>query len=564
MKTKGGYFVDTLEYEYQGAEKPREHYKMDDWVVDQDDQQNFYKGNQRSPFRPWKWLAAVMLAAVVLIVALTLFKKPTVTVALPEFVAVEVGKEVAFPYATLTDQVEAQNLAWAVEDGSLVTSSYTNQVEAKKLAWAVADESLLTVQDGVVTGLAVGETTLTAYSGENTAFSKVFVLGQSLKDACYPLTHEGQWYEAENGSKLFCVDGAYYWHEASLADNEILMSLLRQAAIQELGAVSTVEKENHLVCYGDEQHTDYDGSMFWAVDQDQANVAVVCDGTSVKVFKLDELQPPAAKVTGLTMEQTQLDLEVGAEKILTVYQVYDDGSVVLAQDLVWSCDNDQVVRVQNGTVKAMSAGSAVVTAVSGEFSCETRVNVADPEPEETEAPTEKVTQKPTVAPTEKPTQKPTVAPTEKPTQKPTVAPTEKPTQKPTEAPTEKPTQKPTEAPTEPATQPPTTPPTEEPAGRAPTGYSIRVNPTTVIVEQDFYVTVTPDVSDYTKIVVHAIDPRGGRWDQTISSGNSCALEIYDYSLTGTWTFYADVYNPYGVFQGAASGARAALTVYSIF
>ena len=549
--------MSNLDYEYQGAEKPREHYNQDDsmtkmgdimdgWYPDDDGRQAIIEDVRPPRFPHWKWVAAVVLGAVVLIAAAGLFRKPDVTVDLPEFVAVEAGKEVSFPYTTLP-----------------------NQVDAKKLAWAVADESLMTVQDGIVTGLAVGETTLAVNSGKNTAFSKVFVLGQPLEDACYRLTREGQWYEAEDGSKLFCVDGAYYWHEASLADSEIFMSLLRQAAIQELGAVSSVEKENHLVCYGDEDQTDYDGSMFWAVDQAQTNVAVVCDGTSVKVLKLDELEPPEAKLTGLTMDQTQLDLEQGEEKVLTVYQVYDDGSVVLAQDLEWSSDNSKVVRVENGTVSAVSAGSAVVTAASGEFSCETVVNVTALEEEATEAPTEKATQKPTTSKTEKPTQKPTAAPTEKPTQKPTTpkateAPTEKATQKPTEAPTEKPTQKPTEAPTEPATQPTTAPPTEAPAGRAPADYTIRISPSTVIMEQDFYVTVIPDVDDYTKIVVHGIDPKGGRWDHTISNGNSCALEIYDYSLAGTWTFYADVYNSYGVFKGASSGARAALTVYAPF
>ena len=160
--------------------------------------------------------------------------------------------------------------------------------------------------------------------------------------------------------------------------------------------------------------------------------------------------------------------------------------------------------------------------------------------------------KPTEAPTQKP--KPTEAPTQKP--KPTEAPTKKPTEPPTKA-----TEAPTKA-TEPPTDPPTDPPTE-PAGKAPTGYSIRLSSSSVVLYQDFTVTVKPDVSDYTKIVIHAVDPKGGRWDFTINSGNSYDLEVFDASLTGTWTLYADVYNDYGVLYGTSGGARVALTVYGL-
>lgn len=108
---------------------------------------------------------------------------------------------------------------------------------------------------------------------------------------------------------------------------------------------------------------------------------------------------------------------------------------------------------------------------------------------------------------------------------------------------------------------PEDPPVDE--GTAPAGYSIRLSPKEVYVYQTFYVTVTPDVPDYTKIVIHAIDPTGGRWDFVISSGNSYDLMVTELHLTGTWTIYADVYNDYGVFYGASSGAKATLTVYPL-
>ena len=85
----------------------------------------------------------------------------------------------------------------------------------------------------------------------------------------------------------------------------------------------------------------------------------------------------------------------------------------------------------------------------------------------------------------------------------------------------------------------------------------------MILFQTFTVTVTPDVSDYTKIVIHAVDPKGGRWDFTIMNGNSYNLLVDRMDLVGTWTIYADVYNDFGVLSGAASGPAASLEVHPL-
>lgn len=118
----------------------------------------------------------------------------------------------------------------------------------------------------------------------------------------------------------------------------------------------------------------------------------------------------------------------------------------------------------------------------------------------------------------------------------------------------------TTAPPPTTTEPPPPPTTTEPKGKAPSGYSIRVSPSEVILYQHFYVTVNPNVDDYTKIVIHAVDPKGTTWDFTITGGNSKELLVDQADLTGTWTIYADVYNDYGVFRGSSSGSKARLKV----
>lgn len=216
-------------------------------------------------------------------------------------------------------------------------------------------------------------------------------------------------------------------------------------------------------------------------------------------------------------------------------------------DVSWRSSKSGIVSISGNRITALAEGEVKVTcSVDGQnFSCSIVVKAkATTTTPSTEPPAPPATTAPTELPKE--TDPPTTAPTDPPAPPPTTTPTEPP------AP---PTTEPTEPPKE--TDP------SEPQGKAPSGYSIRLSPKEVYVFQTFYVTVNPDVSDYTKIVIHAIDPTGGKWDFEITSGNSYDLMVTQMDLTGTWTIYADVYNDYGVFYGASSGAKAYLTVYEL-
>ncbi len=93
--------------------------------------------------------------------------------------------------------------------------------------------------------------------------------------------------------------------------------------------------------------------------------------------------------------------------------------------------------------------------------------------------------------------------------------------------------------------------TTEATNKKPTSYKISLSKSTVSLYERFTVVVTPNVTDYTKIVIHAIDPTGSRWDFSMSGTNSKTLYVDDASLTGTWKIYATVTNPYGSYTGVA-------------
>ena len=235
---------------------------------------------------------------------------------------------------------------------------------------------------------------------------------------------------------------------------------------------------------------------------------------------------PAAVVWQIN--HTDIEIQVGENFRLKLEN--DAGDVA---DAVWCADRSGIVRIAGDKITGIAEGDVTLSAaVDGNvYSCIVRVEAAPPA---TKPPTEET------------------------------KPAEKPTQPPAEPPAEKPTEPPETQP--PETRPPETEATEpvESQGRAPASYSIRLSDSSVYPGVTFYVTVDPDVSDYTQIVIHAIDPKGEEWDFVISSGNSMSLVVTEMDLTGTWKLYADVYNEYGMLDGASSGARAYLEVLPLF
>ena len=90
--------------------------------------------------------------------------------------------------------------------------------------------------------------------------------------------------------------------------------------------------------------------------------------------------PEETPVTGITLSSTALSLEVGETATLTATVVPADAA---DKTVTWASSNTKVATVSNGTVRAVSAGIAVITAKAGNVTASCAVTVKDVDVEAT-------------------------------------------------------------------------------------------------------------------------------------------------------------------------------------
>ena len=78
--------------------------------------------------------------------------------------------------------------------------------------------------------------------------------------------------------------------------------------------------------------------------------------------------------TGVTIDYTSVPMTVGETIVLKATVVPADA---VEKDIVWSSSNPSVATVSNGTVKAVSAGTAVITASVGDLKATCSISVSD-------------------------------------------------------------------------------------------------------------------------------------------------------------------------------------------
>ncbi len=82
-----------------------------------------------------------------------------------------------------------------------------------------------------------------------------------------------------------------------------------------------------------------------------------------------------AAVESVTLNKTELTLEVGGEETLTATVAPDDAT---DKAVTWSSDNTAVATVENGKVTAIAAGTAAITAKAGDKTAACTVTVNAP------------------------------------------------------------------------------------------------------------------------------------------------------------------------------------------
>ena len=171
-----------------------------------------------------------------------------------------------------------------------------------------------------------------------------------------------------------------------------------------------------------------------------------------------------APLQSISLNTTKLSLVQGKTSDLTV--TYNPSNTTDSKAVTWTTSNSKVATVSGGTVKAVGAGTATITAKVGSKTATCIVTVTAPTPTPTPTATAKPTPTPTVKPTPTATAKPTPTATAKPTPTATAKPTPTATTKPTPTATAKPTPTATAKPTPTATAKPTPTATAKPTPTA--------------------------------------------------------------------------------------------------
>ena len=86
-------------------------------------------------------------------------------------------------------------------------------------------------------------------------------------------------------------------------------------------------------------------------------------------------QPQTVAVESVTLNKTQLTLDVGGEETLTATVTPDNAT---DKTVTWSSDNTAVATVENGKITAVAAGTAMITATAGDKSATCTVTVNAP------------------------------------------------------------------------------------------------------------------------------------------------------------------------------------------
>lgn len=120
-----------------------------------------------------------------------------------------------------------------------------------------------------------------------------------------------------------------------------------------------------------------ESGLIEAVAKGTATITAKAGGmsTSCTVTVLDEPVPEPVPVSGISLSQTALDLQVGEEATLvaTVKPANADDPTV-----TWTSSNPAVATVSAGVVKAIAEGEAVITAKAGDKSATCKVTVSKP------------------------------------------------------------------------------------------------------------------------------------------------------------------------------------------
>ena len=219
------------------------------------------------------------------------------------------------------------------------------------VVWESDNEAVASVDaDGIVSGVSVGTAVITASAGDASAECKVTVV--ALKPTAISLTP----------TKLHLKTGD---------TKELVVAFTPAEAVAEDLVWETSDASVAAVKDG----------VVTAAGEGEATVTVKCNGGNLaavcRVNVAEDYVP--VSVTEMQLTPSEMSLEAGQKKTIEVTYLPADAEEVT--DLEWETSDADVAKVENGTVEAVKAGKAVITAkcMDGTVTATCQVTVSEKE-----------------------------------------------------------------------------------------------------------------------------------------------------------------------------------------
>ena len=250
----------------------------------------------------------------------------------------------------------------------------------KALKWASSDEDVATVApDGTVTAVKVGTATITATAADGSGKSAVCTV--TVTGGTTPPAHEhryGDWSKDGTNHWHECTDAACPEQSESIKDKEAhVYTDDADTTCNICGYVRTVTPPAHEHRYGDWSK---DGTNHWhectdaacpnqseSIKDKAAHIYTDDADTTCNVCGYERtVTPEIVPVSQITLNKAEASISVGNSETLTATVAPENATI---KALTWASSDEDVATVApDGTVTAVKAGAATITATAADGS----------------------------------------------------------------------------------------------------------------------------------------------------------------------------------------------------
>ena len=224
---------------------------------------------------------------------------------------------------------------------SLVATVLPNNAEYDGISWASSNTSVASVNQGTVTALKEGKTTITASAGGKSATCSVTVSSKNIAVTSITL----------DKSELSLKVGSSYVLTATVKPDDATDKNVKWSSSD----ASIVKVDNGKVT---------------ALKSGTATITATVGSCSAECV----ITVPV-ETESITLDKTELSIAIGETATLTASITPADAS---DKTIIWTSSNPDVATVDNGTVKALKAGTTTITAECSGKKAECNVTVTVP------------------------------------------------------------------------------------------------------------------------------------------------------------------------------------------